>query len=278
VLAKADPKSLHPSWAALLPSSDAAANRRPFGTPSLAHVLLHDPSPRARHAAAATLATLLEGPAQRAYLAVAEATSMERQPVRGFMSLSQSLGQAALHLHKALHCCLSDEQDPATLSAALRALGTLCLGTPYDRMPIELLPATVAAVEGRFRRASLGLDPKDLPHDALPLVSASLGCLAAALGARGAPSPGLADALAANGLGERIVAALLAYAAEDVQEALRLEALMALRGAAQQHTGLIALSWGQVLQLAAAGAKAAASTVFEATGAAPGENGIFPFL
>ena len=49
---------------------------------TLAHVLLHDPLPKVRQAAAVTIATLLEGPAQRAYLGIAECTDWERQPVR----------------------------------------------------------------------------------------------------------------------------------------------------------------------------------------------------
>lgn len=48
----------------------------------MAHMLLLDPQLRVRHAAAATIATLLEGPTQRAYLAVAEAREMERLHVR----------------------------------------------------------------------------------------------------------------------------------------------------------------------------------------------------
>lgn len=52
------------------------------GGTSMAHLLLHDPQLRVRHAAAATIATLLEGSAQRAYLAVAEARELDRQPVR----------------------------------------------------------------------------------------------------------------------------------------------------------------------------------------------------
>lgn len=93
LLVKADPKSLHGSWTALLPASDAVVGRRGIGgghggggggpaAASLAHLLLHDPQMRVRHAAAATVGTLLEGPAQRAYLAVAEARDLERPPLR----------------------------------------------------------------------------------------------------------------------------------------------------------------------------------------------------
>jgi hypothetical protein len=53
--------------------------------------------------AAATIAALLEGPAQRAFLAVAEARSQQqRAPVRGFTTLSATLGAMALALHAAL--------------------------------------------------------------------------------------------------------------------------------------------------------------------------------
>lgn len=52
------------------------------GATTVAHLLLHDPQLRVRHAAAATITALLEGPAQRAYLAVAEARELDRQPVR----------------------------------------------------------------------------------------------------------------------------------------------------------------------------------------------------
>jgi len=54
--------------------------------------------------AAATIACLLEGTAQRGFLAVAEARSMaaasaRAAPARGFLTLSASLGQMAVCLH-----------------------------------------------------------------------------------------------------------------------------------------------------------------------------------
>ncbi len=50
--------------------------------PSLATVLLHDPMPKVRHSAAVTIATLMEGAAQRAYLGIAETPSAIRQATR----------------------------------------------------------------------------------------------------------------------------------------------------------------------------------------------------
>eukprot|EP00983_Pelagomonas_calceolata_P060252 1146291-Pelagomonas_calceolata.AAC.2 len=54
--------------------------------------------------AAATIACLLEGPAQRGFLAVAEARTMasasaRAAPARGFLTLSASLGQMVVCLH-----------------------------------------------------------------------------------------------------------------------------------------------------------------------------------
>jgi hypothetical protein len=65
-------------------------------------------APQIRSMAAATISCMLEGPPQRAFLAVAEAralppaTSGQRPqpPVRGFTTLSSSLGQMVLALHR----------------------------------------------------------------------------------------------------------------------------------------------------------------------------------
>lgn len=54
--------------------------------------------------AAATIACLLEGPAQRGFMSVAEARSMaaasaRAAPTRGFLTLSASLGQMVVCVH-----------------------------------------------------------------------------------------------------------------------------------------------------------------------------------
>lgn len=54
----------------------------PTAGATLGHTLLHDLLPKVRQAAAVTISTLLEGPAQRAYLAIAECTDTERPTVR----------------------------------------------------------------------------------------------------------------------------------------------------------------------------------------------------
>ncbi|KAF8069477.1 hypothetical protein HT031_001593 [Scenedesmus sp. PABB004] len=157
-LACADPRALHPYLPALLPSQQPLA-RRPL-SPHLLTVLLHDPCDKARLLAAAVLAALLEGPAARALLAVAEARSARAQ-IRGFTTLSTSLGHTLLALHTGLLAALDTRcapQQPAgaeqqarlevptpVLGAVLRVLRVLVPATPYDRLPPGLLPDVVAA-------------------------------------------------------------------------------------------------------------------------------------
>ncbi|WIA41572.1 hypothetical protein OEZ86_008937 [Tetradesmus obliquus] len=71
-------------------------------SPHLLTVLLYDPCIKVRLLAAALLVALLEGPAARALLAVAEARSAPKAAVRGFTTVSTSLGHMLLALHAGL--------------------------------------------------------------------------------------------------------------------------------------------------------------------------------
>ncbi|KFM27052.1 hypothetical protein F751_5884 [Auxenochlorella protothecoides] len=66
---KVDPRSFHQHWPALLQGSSVPGNQQ---TSSVVSALAHDASPRVRLAAAASIATLLQGVAQAAYLGLAE--------------------------------------------------------------------------------------------------------------------------------------------------------------------------------------------------------------
>lgn len=68
---------------------------------------------------------------------------------RGFITLSVSLGLAALHSHHALLQSLESETDLAVMAGSLRALGMLILGSPYDRLPPELLPLCMQVRQGK---------------------------------------------------------------------------------------------------------------------------------
>lgn len=98
--------------------------------------------------AAAALAALLEGPAQKGYLAVAEAKApaghgSRPTPVRGFTTLSHSLGQMAVCTHAGLLHAVANEQNSAVLLVVMRTLCCLVPAAPYERLPADLLSNVV---------------------------------------------------------------------------------------------------------------------------------------
>jgi hypothetical protein len=161
-LARADPRSVHSSWPALLPTSAAhyvrstVSRRTPSRVPfTLARVVLHDPSPRARAAAAAAVAQLLDSAASRQYLSAAELkldakTGLAARRVN-FASLSSTLGDLAVATHGALTLAVAAEPAPACVPSACKALAALADAAPFARLPRNLLPDAALAA---WRRVS----------------------------------------------------------------------------------------------------------------------------
>ncbi|GLC35771.1 hypothetical protein PLESTB_000492500 [Pleodorina starrii] len=149
-MAKSDPRAMHVHWSALLPLQ-APLQQRPL-TPHLITVLLYDPLIKVRLLAAATISSLLDGPAQRSILAVAEAKSMSGRagPVRGFLTLSLSLGQLLLAAHAGLLQAVAAEASGLVLPGVLRALVVLMAASPYERLPPELLPEALKVLRMRW--------------------------------------------------------------------------------------------------------------------------------
>ncbi|GAX75458.1 hypothetical protein CEUSTIGMA_g2901.t1 [Chlamydomonas eustigma] len=149
-MAKSDSRALHPHWTSLLPTHQPLLPR-----PAAVHLitmLLYDPIPKVRSMAATTISCLLEGPPQRAYLAVAEAkdlsaaTSHNQQraaaaaSLRGFTTLSATLGQMVVATHKGLLHAVASEAVSGVKQISLRALCVLMSGSPYHRLPTGVLP------------------------------------------------------------------------------------------------------------------------------------------
>lgn len=196
---------------------------------------------------------------------------------RGFITLSASLGQMLVSLHQAVLHSVEREQDTLVLAATLRVLGTLLLGAPYHRLPPQLLPLCVRVLTGCLARATPPAGAPALLQEQLPVVSACLACLAATFSSKDAAAA-LAEQLvspagstcggtnssaeaAANSTGtgsavpleqqqqqQALLPLLFDYAACQ-HPPLQLEALMALRGVAQQHAALLAGCWGRLLAL-----------------------------
>lgn len=182
------------------------------------------------------------------------ATPAPHNPSRGFITLSASLGQMLVALHRALLHSVQSEHDPLVLSATLRALGTLLLGAPYHRLPPQLLPLCVQALLGCLAKASP-------PQPAgVAVVSACLSCLAAAFSSKAAGAsllqnlgPAAGGTSGSGGQQDQLLQLLFSYAGCQ-HAALQLEAVMALRGVAQQQVALLDDHWEQVLAIAKAGA------------------------
>eukprot|EP00891_Asterochloris_glomerata_P009277 jgi/Astpho2/9277/Aster-x0847 len=242
VLVKADCKLLHQHYAGLLlPVHSALAGRRSAAT--LMDAVVSDPSAKVRAAAATTVAMLLEGAPQRSYLGIAELTSSRlHQPVRGFTTLSTTLGRMILSLHDGLLQALASEQHAAAASALLQALQALLRGAPYHRLPEDLLPRTLEAL--RRRLPTLEQLPCQSLSDKQRLVAAACACLGAGLStkARHAGVAALLQQQAHDPSG--VLAALLANATG--RSGAQVEALSALVGVAQNYDGALQPHWHQL--------------------------------
>ncbi|PNH12673.1 HEAT repeat-containing protein 6 [Tetrabaena socialis] len=285
-MVKGDPRALQPHWAALLPLQ-SPLQLRPL-TPHLLTVLLYDPLIKVRALAAATIASLLDGTAQRTILAVAEARSTtSRAPVRGFLTLSLSLGQLLLGAHAGLLHAVAHEGSALVLPGVLRALVVLMSATPYERLPPELLPEILTVRLGvcagagdgervlRARWAALSdgaaASGPTSAAELGPIHAAYLACLAECFSTK-QPSAGLAAHLQGpEGGAGRLVRELLELGQDGGAAAvLRIEALGALKGLAAHYTfALPQRVWRQLLATAAVGLGPTASAPTTPRGGGP---------
>ena len=270
-LARADPRSVHSSWPTLLPTSAAhyvrstVSRRTPSRVPfTLARVVLHDPSPRARAAAAAAVAQLLDSAASRQYLSAAELkldakTGLAARRVN-FASLSSTLGDLAVATHGALTLAVAAEPALACVPSACKASAALADAAPFARLPRNLLPDAALAAWRRVSSLVSGMTSAEDSETATAAV-ALLSALAATLGAEGAPAR-FRDALGGavpgterrersgeddddDSLDLRVIIPGLASLAGDttVAVAVRCEAFGALRAAAATHAAAVAAHW-----------------------------------
>ncbi len=219
---------------------------------------------------------LLEGPASKGYLMVADARGITPQqlglpapgaraggaaagpppaPPRAFTTLSASLGALAAATHAGLLHAVAREPSPAALALALRALCALCAAAPAERLPTWLLPETISTARSRWR--ALAPSAQDLPPAELSLLlSAYTACLAEALTTRKA-APGVLRALrapaeagaaeaqggaagetAAGTAGAELAQELLGHCVSGLAP-VRIEALAALRGLLEHYADAV---------------------------------------
>ncbi|PKI69488.1 hypothetical protein CRG98_010121 [Punica granatum] len=169
-LCQADPKAFTTQWTMLLPTNDVLESRKFDAT--LMTCLLFDPYLKARLASASTLAVMLDGPSSVS-LQVAEYKDSSKRG--SYTSLSSSLGQILMQLHKGVIHLVMRETHSGLLASLLKILMLLISSTPYARMPEDLLPTVIinlqAKVEGGF--------PSN--NDDTSLLATAISCLAGAL-------------------------------------------------------------------------------------------------
>jgi len=244
-LVKTDPKAFHGDWPRLLGGATSEPPEPSDQAKSGLYVHLGDEAPKVRHAVAASISTLIEGPAQRAYLSMATVPGGDNK-VKSFISLSEVLGRMvvanveALQAGVARACSSRDAEDDVACAAMVRAMTTFLVGSwglggggagagaGGGRMPAGLAWRCVAAL---LTKVDVG-DVRDSPSD--DVVVACLGSLASIFGTNGIISIKQgADETAANDR-ERMDAALdvlMRRLASAKSTRIKLEAAAALRGA-----------------------------------------------
>ncbi|KAL3153661.1 hypothetical protein ABBQ32_013262 [Trebouxia sp. C0010 RCD-2024] len=272
-LAKADGRALHPFWIVLLPVYNPLQTK--YHDATLMDAIVRDPVPKVRALAAAVLSSMLEGPAQKAYLIIAEATSSARPPVRGFTTLSSTLGHQVIALHDGLLHAISNEAHTVASVNILRALETLMLSAAYTRLPPDLLPRCIEAASGKLSphgsytcgvqvltRRLITAPQKLVAISANTQASqtAACACLAAAFGTKGglpsvanllcAPLPQAADmaaaaAVAAPARQHALINTLLELSCSE-SAVLRCAALSALHGVAKNYIAALASLWDSI--------------------------------
>mmetsp|Transcript_3080 Transcript_3080/g.8745 ORF Transcript_3080/g.8745 Transcript_3080/m.8745 type:complete len:961 (+) Transcript_3080:248-3130(+) len=253
-LVKSDAKAVQPYWRYLLPFS-SPLQQNPY-TPTLVTVLLYDPQPKVRSAATTTVGLLLEGPAQRAYLAVAEVRSTTS---KSFLPLSLQLGQLLVSLHAGLFHSMQREANVGVLVCTLRSLAILLAAAPYERLPGTL-------VSQAFTQTRLCMDRLSAQNRAASesYHAVALSCLGATLSTK-QPVPTMLDELRRDlpelGALPHVVQELSAAAASAAcAPAIRSEALSALRGAVRNYPSAMQDLWPTVSELMGSNLKIAAET------------------
>ncbi|DBA95791.1 TPA: hypothetical protein ACH3X1_001342 [Trebouxia sp. C0004] len=248
-LAKADCRALHPFWIVLLPVYNPLQTK--YHAATLMDAIVRDPLPKVRALAAAVLSSMLEGPAQKAYIIIAEAKSAARPPVRGFTTLSSTLGHLVIALHDGLLHAISNESQVPALMNMLKALGTLMMSAAYTRLPSDLLIRCIEALSRRLQSAPQKLTAASA--DVQAVQSAACACLAAAFGTKAA-LPSVSSWLGAQSTGTStagqgtLLITLLDYSLTKGAGSvvLRTEALSALCGLAKNYTAISSLHWASI--------------------------------
>jgi len=242
-LAKASGKALHGAWTTMLPTSERQL-REKSAYASVVKAIACDSSERVRAAAASAVVALLEGPASRQYLAIAERRESTTRAsgsdaslppglsarVRSFSALSTTLGDIVLTTQRALLRALSEEKSSQCAKELCKAIAAMCDAAPFDRFPQEILRETIDVVHAEIQRVR-----EQVPNERLVRQRALFSALSSALSAQGATAA-LRGYLTTDP--SSIIATMISHARGDASNS-RCEAFGVLRALAVHHVATV---------------------------------------
>eukprot|EP00210_Caulerpa_lentillifera_P000129 g124.t1 len=167
-ICQVDGKSVHRYWTNLLPLRQPL--QRSPSKPHLINVLLYDPHPQVRIASATTISTLMEGKSQKGFISIAEVSEENTSTIRGFNTLSTSLGRMLLSLHEGLLHAIDNEPKLVVIPPLFRCLSSLISSTPYDRMPSDLRLRIIIGIRKRWASFH-GTDNVDVAMETSALIA-----------------------------------------------------------------------------------------------------------
>lgn len=252
-LAKASGKALHGAWTTMLPTSERQL-REKSGCESVVKAIACDSSERVRAAAASAVVALLEGPASRQYLAIAERRESTTRAsgsdaslppglsarVRSFSALSTTLGDIVLTTQRALLQALSEEKSSQCAKELCKAIAAMCDAAPFDRFPQGILRETIDVVHAEIQRVR-----DQVPNERLVRQRALFSALSSALSAKGATAA-LRGYLTTDP--SSIIATMISHARGDASNS-RYEAFGVLRALAVHHVATVVPISGQLRPL-----------------------------
>ncbi|XVE58219.1 hypothetical protein DITRI_Ditri04bG0152400 [Diplodiscus trichospermus] len=240
-LCQADPKSFTTQWTTLLPTNDVLKPRKFEG--NLMATLLFDPYLKARMASASALAVMMDGPAT-VFLQVAE--YKESTKCGSFVALSSSLGQILMQLHTGILYLIQHETNSRLLVLVFKVFMLLISGTPYSRMPGDLLLKVILSLQARIEAGF------PFKSDQTGLQVAAISCLTAALSV--SPSIQVKEMILEEELTDfveddkksGVLLTLVKYSERLSNPKICFEALQALRAVSHNYPELMLVSWGQI--------------------------------
>ncbi|CAA7410947.1 unnamed protein product [Spirodela intermedia] len=237
-LCRADPKSLTSIWAMLLPINDVLQTGKYQDT--LMACLLFDPVLKTRITSASALSTILEFNSS-VFLQVAE--YKESSKCGSFTTLSCSLGQILMQIHRGILHLIQHETNGGLLASVFKILALLISATPYSRMPGELLPTVITSISERIR---VGPTPK---ADQTTFMGTAFSCLAAAMST--SPSQNvsimlkkeLSQGVSFTAGNSDVLSVIFHFSRLEVHPTVRFEALQALKALVHNYPNVATVCW-----------------------------------